>query len=67
MSCITMQDSISVGGGQESYADRTEFDEPCALCLECGEAFRAHQPGTDPDVEMDPILDDLAFGNPLKE
>ena len=66
-SCITMQDSSPSPAGNSRHAGRTEFDEPCALGLEYGESFRAHQPGTDPDVEMNPILDDLGLRNPLEE
>ena len=66
MSCITMQDSSPSAAGSSRTRSRTELDEPRALGLECGETIRAHQPGTDPDVEMHPVLDDLAFGNPLE-
>jgi len=54
-------------GRQESHAYRAEREQPCALGLECGQALFTHEPGADPHVEMQPILDDLAFGNALEE
>ncbi len=32
-----------------------------------GQALFTHEPGADPRVKMQPILDDLAFGNALEE
>ncbi|KOV60729.1 hypothetical protein ADK64_29730 [Streptomyces sp. MMG1121] len=52
---------------QQSHAYRAEGDKSCALGLERGEALFTHEPGADPHVKMHPILDDLAFGNALKE
>ncbi len=54
-------------GSQESHTYRAERDQPCALGLEHGQALFAHEPRTDPYIEMNPILDDLAFGNALEE
>ena len=66
MSCITRHDSSSPSARQESHAHRAQRDQSCALCLECGQALFAHEPGADPHVEMQPVLDDLAFGNALE-
>jgi hypothetical protein len=52
--------------GQQSHAYRAERHQSCAFGLKRGQALRTHEPGTDPDVKMQPILDDLAFGNALK-
>lgn len=57
---------IVVIGKQQSHAYRAERDQPCALGLERGEALFTHEPGADPHVKMQPILDDLAFGNALE-
>jgi hypothetical protein len=54
-------------GGQQSHAYRPERDQSCALGLKCGQALFTYEPGTDPHVKMQPVLDDLAFGNALEE
>jgi len=54
-------------GKQESHAYRAERDQSCAFGLKCGQALFTHEPGADPHVKMQPILDDLAFGNALEE
>ena len=46
---------------------RAERDQSCAFGLKRGQALFAHEPGADPHVKMHPILDDLAFGDALKE
>ena len=46
---------------------RTERDQSCAFGLKCSQALFTHEPGADPHVKMQPILDDLAFGNALEE
>jgi hypothetical protein len=46
---------------------RAERDQSCALGFERGEALFTHEPGADPHVEVHAILDDLAFGDALKE
>jgi Tol biopolymer transport system component len=54
-------------GGQQPHAYRAERDQSCAFGLECGEALITHKPGADADVQMQPVLDDLAFRNALEE
>ncbi len=54
-------------GRQQPHAYRAERDQPCAFGLKCGQALFTHEPGTDPHIKMQPILDDLAFGNALEE
>src|SRR2546430_2208892 len=54
-------------GEQQSHAYRAEREQSCAFGLERGQALFTHEPGADPHVEMQPILDDLAFGNALEE
>jgi hypothetical protein len=54
-------------GRQKSHAYRAERDQPCAFGLKCGQALFTHEPGADPHVKMQPILDDLVFGNALEE
>ena len=48
-------------------AGRAEREQSCALGLHCGQARFTHQPGADPHVKMQPILDDLALGDALEE
>jgi hypothetical protein len=54
-------------GEQQSDAHRAERDQPRAFGLKCGQALFTHEPGADPHVKMQPVLDDLAFGNALEE
>ena len=54
-------------GRQETYPFRAERQQSCAFGLECGQAFVAYEPGPDADVEVHPILDDLAFRDVLEE
>src|SRR4029453_10259385 len=54
-------------GRQEPHAYRAERDQSRALGLKYGQPRVTHQPGADPHVKMQPILDDLAFGNALEE
>jgi hypothetical protein len=58
---------ILVIGRQESQAYRAKRDQSCAFGLKGGQALFTHEPGADPHVKMQPILDDLAFGNALEE
>jgi len=58
---------VVVIGRQESQAHRAERDQSCAFGLKYGQALFTHEPGADPHVKMQPILDDLAFGNALEE
>ena len=58
---------VVVIGGQESHAYRAERDQSCAFGLKCTKTLFTHEPGADPHVEMQPVLDDLAFGNALEE
>ena len=58
---------VVVIGRQQSHAYRAERDQPCAFGLKRGQALFTHEPGADPHVKMQPILDDLAFGNALEE
>ena len=58
---------VDVIGRQQPHAYRAERDQPCAFGLKDGQALFTHQPGADPHVKMHPVLDDLAFGNALKE
>jgi len=51
---------------QQSHAGRPERDQPCALGLECGQSLFTHEPGSDPHVEMQPVLDDLRLGHALE-
>jgi hypothetical protein len=44
-----------------SHAYRAERDQSRAFGLKCGQALFTHEPGADPHVKMQPILDDLAF------
>ena len=67
MSCITRHDSSSPSAGSRSHAYRAERDQSCAFGLKCGQALFTHEPGADPHVKMQPILDDLPFGNALEE
>ena len=54
-------------GEQQSHAHRTERDQPRAFGLKCGQALLSHEPGADPHIKMQPVLDDLAFRNTLEE
>ena len=54
-------------GKQQSHAYRAEPDQSCAFGLKCGQALFTDEPGADPHVKMQPVLDDLAFGNALEE
>jgi hypothetical protein len=54
-------------GPQVSHTYRAERDQSCALGLKYGQALFTHEPGADPHVKMQPILDDLAFGSALEE
>jgi hypothetical protein len=57
---------FTVARGHQSDADRSEFDQACAFGFERFEAFGPDQPGTDPDVDVHPVVDDLALGDPLE-
>ena len=46
---------------------RAERDQSCAFGLQRGQARLTREPGADPHVKMQPVLDDLAFGNALEE
>src|SRR5262245_15825079 len=52
---------VVVIGQQSSHVCRAESDQPGAFRLERGQALLADQPGADPYVEMQPVLDDLAL------
>ncbi len=54
-------------GKQQSHAYGAERDQSCALGFERGEALCTHEPGADSHIKMQPILDDLPFGNTLEE
>ena len=54
-------------GKQELHPYRATRDQPCALRLEYGQAFVTDESAADPDVEMQPVLDDLSFGDALEE
>ena len=54
-------------GKQQAHAYGAERDQSGALGLEGGQALLTHEPGPDPHVQMQPVLDDLAFGNSLEE
>ena len=66
MSCIYEARLIDAIGTQQLHVHRAERDQSCALGLKRGEALFTHEPGADPHVKMQPILDDLAFGNALE-
>ena len=48
-------------GRQQPHAYRTERDQSYAFGLKYGQTLFTHEPGTDPNVEVQPVLDDLAF------
>ncbi|CAJ64227.1 hypothetical protein FRAAL5594 [Frankia alni ACN14a] len=52
---------------QQSHTRRAEHGQSCAFGFERDEALFTHEPGADPHVKMQPILDDLSLGNALKE
>ncbi len=54
-------------GSEQSHADRAERDQSRAFGLKDGQALVTLKPGADPHVKVQPILDDLAFGNALEE
>ncbi|EFH28457.1 transposase [Streptomyces sviceus ATCC 29083] len=54
-------------GIQRLHVGRTERDQSCALGFERSEALVPHEPGPDPDVEVHPILNVLAFRDALEE
>jgi hypothetical protein len=54
-------------GEQKSHGYRSERDQSRALGLEGGQALLAHEPGADPHVQVQPVLDDLALGDALEE
>ena len=54
-------------GKQKPHAYRAERDQPCAFGLKRGQALFTDEPCAGPHVKMQPVLDDLAFGNALKE
>jgi hypothetical protein len=58
---------VVVIGRQQPHAYRAQRDQSCAFGLKCGQALFTYEPGADPHVKMQPILDDLAFGNTLEE
>src|SRR5688500_14748164 len=49
-------DAISA---QQSHTRRAERYQSCTFGLECGDPLVTYEPGTDPHVEMQPILHDL--------
>ena len=53
-------------GWQEPYAFCAEGDQTCAFGLQRGKAFVAHESGADPYVEMQTVLEDLAFRDTLE-
>ena len=58
---------VVVIGRQQSHAYRAERDQSCAFGLQDGQALVTYEPGAGPYVKMQPVLDDLAFGNALEE
>ena len=58
---------VLVIGKQQPHAYPAERDQSCAFGLKYGHALVTHEPGADPHVKMQPILDDLAFRNALEE
>src|SRR6476469_8275821 len=58
---------VVVIGSQQSHAYRAERDQSCAFGLKRGQALFTHEPGADPHVKMQPVLDDIDFGHALEE
>ena len=58
---------VVVIGRQESKSHCAQRDESCAFGLKGGKACFTHESSADSDVQVQPILDRLAFGNTLKE
>ncbi len=55
-------------GPRRGRADcSAERGQSCAFGLKCGQALVTREPGAGPHVKMQPVLDDLAFGNALEE
>src|SRR6478672_13776162 len=54
-------------GFQQSHACGAERQQPGAFGLQRGQPLITHEPGADPHIEMQPVLDDLAFGYALEE
>ena len=67
MSCITMHDSLSSSAGSSRTRTAPSGTSRAHSASSAAEALFTHEPGADPHVEMQPILDDLAFGNALEE
>lgn len=53
-------------GWQEPYALCAEGDQTSTFTLQRSKAFLAHESGTDPYVEMQTVLEDLAFRDALE-
>ena len=58
---------VVIIGRQQPHAYRAQLQQSCTFGLECGQALFTHEPGADPHVKMQPVLDELAFGNALEE
>src|SRR5688572_18460669 len=54
-------------GREQAYARCAECNQALAFGLKCSQTLFTHEPLADTHVEMYPVLDDLAFGNPLEE
>lgn len=53
-------------GRQKPYAFCAEGDQTSTFTLQRSQAFVAHEPSTDPYVEMQTVLEDLAFRDTLE-
>lgn len=56
-----------VAGGKQAHPRGPEFDEARAFGLQRSEAISAFQSGSDPDIEVHPVLDGLALGDALEK
>jgi hypothetical protein len=61
MSCITMHDSLSSSAGSSRTRTAPSATSRTHSASSAARRF-THEPGADPHVKMQPILDDLAFG-----
>jgi site-specific DNA recombinase len=52
---------VVVIGRQQPHAHGAERDQTCTFGLKCGQALFTREPGADPHVKMQPVLDDLSF------
>ncbi len=60
---VQHRDARVVAVVQRPHVDRAEGDQPCAFGFQGGEALRAHEAGSDPYVEVQPVLGGLALGD----